>query len=393
MCMKIKDDLIDTLHGMLVRLIDMGIEYNISACDHYISFYLNGIKINDDDINEIYYSIEHVFNFLKNYGFNVKILSLNEDLEKSTYNVKTRKEINLSDLKKDLRRYQKYIKGSDKRLNGSIIISFSATDRCYNHIYPKGSKMLDKIGGYHSAWNKTFKDVGEVGNFNESKLEQTPSQVKFFEIKSIIEDLYGILVELDDEQIFYLIEPNCDLKLRSMTLLNNFRNVDFSIMIGKRLYLNEEHIDLIYDRIESIVSYMKIKGYDTTIKMKTLLKMRTDNLKLDKSFERFYYKYFEDTDYIELKFTPLEVNESLPRKSTVDQLKKVMKLSAKTDIGNRISDMNKQGSNISYIRNPIDSGIESYEDFEKHNKKFVPSWNLKHLLSPFSSEIKKKNKK
>jgi hypothetical protein len=52
--------------------------------------------------------------------------------------------------------------------------------------------------------------------------------------------------------------------------------------------------------------------------------------------------------------------------------------------------MNKQGSNIQYIQNPIDSGIESYEDFEKHNKKFIPSWNLKHLLSPFSGESKKK---
>ena len=83
-------------------------------------------------------------------------------------------------------------------------------------------------------------------------------------------------------------------------------------------------------------------------------------------------------------------NEALPRKSTVDQLKRVMKMSAKTDIGNRISDMNKQGANVQYIQNPIDSGIESYEDFEKHNKKFVPSWNLKHLMSPFSGESKKK---
>lgn len=85
-----------------------------------------------------------------------------------------------------------------------------------------------------------------------------------------------------------------------------------------------------------------------------------------------------------------QTNEALPRQHTVDQLKRVMKMSAKTDIGNRISDMNKQGANIQYIENPIDTGIESYEDFEKHNKKFVPSWNLKHLMSPFSGESKKK---
>ena len=82
--------------------------------------------------------------------------------------------------------------------------------------------------------------------------------------------------------------------------------------------------------------------------------------------------------------------ESLPQNKTVDQLKKVMKISAKTDIGNRISDMNKQGANLQYIHNAIDTGVESYQDFEKHNKKFVPSWNLKHLMSPFSGESKKK---
>jgi len=273
----------------------------------------------------------------------------------------------------------------------------------------------DQMGGYKSHWNRTFKSVGEVGNFNESKSDVvqkwkqsfsqenvsdeiitnklTPTQVKFFELKDIIEDLYGMLVELDDEQIYYAIEPKNEIQLRTMTLLDNFRNIDFSVLIGHKLYRNLEHIDLIYDRIESIVSYMKIKGYETSIRMRTAFKMRSDNLKFDENFERFFYKYFENTDYVLLKFTPsVEVNESLPRQQSVNQLKRVMKQSAKTDIGNRISDMNKQGANIDYIRNPIDSGIESYEDFEKHNKKFVPSWNLKHLLSPFSSKNKDKNK-
>ena len=91
-----------------------------------------------------------------------------------------------------------------------------------------------------------------------------------------------------------------------------------------------------------------------------------------------------------IRFEEFEVNESLPRKQTVDQLKRVMKMSAKTDIGNRISDMNNQGANIQYIQNPIDSGIESYEDFEKHNKKFITGWNVKGLLGPFPGESKKK---
>lgn len=83
-----------------------------------------------------------------------------------------------------------------------------------------------------------------------------------------------------------------------------------------------------------------------------------------------------------------KTNESLPRQQTVDQLKKLRAMTRGVDIGDRISDMNKQGANIQYIQNPVDSGIESYEDFEKKNKSFVPSWNLKHLLSPWSHQKK-----
>jgi hypothetical protein len=81
-----------------------------------------------------------------------------------------------------------------------------------------------------------------------------------------------------------------------------------------------------------------------------------------------------------------EINESLPRQHTVDQLKRLRKLTKGTDIGDRISDMNKEGANIQYIQNPIDTGIESYEDYEKANKKFIPSWNLKHLSGPFGGK-------
>ena len=59
---------------------------------------------------------------------------------------------------------------------------------------------------------------------------------------------------------------------------------------------------------------------------------------------------------------------ALPRKSTVDQLKRLRKITKGVDIGDRISDMNKQGANIHYIQNPIDSGIESYEDYMKTAK-------------------------
>lgn len=93
-----------------------------------------------------------------------------------------------------------------------------------------------------------------------------------------------------------------------------------------------------------------------------------------------------------LRFDNFDVNESLPRQKTVDQWNKLRKMTKGVDIGDRISNLNKQGANIQYYRNVIDSGIESYEDFEKHNKKFIPSWNLKHLTSPFSGEGKKLKK-
>lgn len=95
-----------------------------------------------------------------------------------------------------------------------------------------------------------------------------------------------------------------------------------------------------------------------------------------------------------LRFEEFEItNEGLPNQHTIDQLEDVMKKSAKTDIGNRISDMEKQGANIQYIQNPIDTGIESREDYEEHNKElFIPSWNAKGLINPFKGENNKQNK-
>lgn len=64
-----------------------------------------------------------------------------------------------------------------------------------------------------------------------------------------------------------------------------------------------------------------------------------------------------------------EVTEgALPRKRSVDQWKRLRKLTKGIDIGDKISDMNKQGANIHYIHNPVDTGIESYEDYMKTAK-------------------------
>ena len=67
-----------------------------------------------------------------------------------------------------------------------------------------------------------------------------------------------------------------------------------------------------------------------------------------------------------------QLNENLPRQSSVDQLKRLRKLTKGIDIGDRVSDMNKQGANIQYISNPIDTGIESIEHYWKHSEPVKP---------------------
>lgn len=64
------------------------------------------------------------------------------------------------------------------------------------------------------------------------------------------------------------------------------------------------------------------------------------------------------------------IKESLPQSKSVEQWDMVRKLSKGIDIGDRIQDMESQGANIDYIRNPIDTGIETYQDYMFNNKDF-----------------------
>ena len=63
------------------------------------------------------------------------------------------------------------------------------------------------------------------------------------------------------------------------------------------------------------------------------------------------------------------IAESLPQSKSVEQLAKVRKISKGTDIGDKIADMTSS-ANIDYIRNPIDTGIETYQDYMFNNKDF-----------------------
>ena len=70
-----------------------------------------------------------------------------------------------------------------------------------------------------------------------------------------------------------------------------------------------------------------------------------------------FFKFVEKGDNITIQKVDI-VKESLPQSSTVNQLKRIRKITKGVDIGDKISDMNKQGANIQYIQNPIDTGIE-----------------------------------
>jgi hypothetical protein len=39
------------------------------------------------------------------------------------------------------------------------------------------------------------------------------------------------------------------------------------------------------------------------------------------------------------------------------------------DIGDKITDSEKKVANVYFFRNPIETGIESYQDYEKANRK------------------------
>lgn len=210
---------------------------------------------------------------------------------------------------------------------------------------------------------------------------------KFENVKDLLTNIEGILVELDDINISYRIYPiDNDIKIKMVSLGKEDIQVDMT-------FDKEYDRTIVYRSLETLCDLMKYNNYKLTISTKepNLTKPRLE-----------YKTYYDISDLnmrnvyqINLRFENLNkiLSESLPREGTVNQLKRLRKLTKGIDIGDRISDMNKQGANIDYIKNPVDTGIESFEDFEKKNKKFVPSWNLKHLIDPYQHSSKKKKRK
>jgi hypothetical protein len=192
--------------------------------------------------------------------------------------------------------------------------------------------------------------------FNESS--------KFFEIKTLVKNLKDMLVEFSDMDISYRVEPSNEIRMKFISL---GKDGYFFIEI-KNLESKKDSYTFVIENIKMISDYMDGNGFNTsfTAKCNTYLgEVTMDRIIKELTSNKVYW--------IQLDFIMQDkpVLESLPNEKSIKQLKMVAKLSKKTDIGNRISDMNKEGANIHWIQNPIETGIESREDYEKNGRKQV----------------------
>ncbi len=167
----------------------------------------------------------------------------------------------------------------------------------------------------------------------------------------------------------------------------------------------KELFELLPKAIERMISKNKNQNFDfkmeVTIKgrltsiIKTFgpdfldddLKGKTLEVSGNTKVTNFGLKFNNDGSLDIVKKENIPSNEgALPRQSTVDQLNKIRKSTKSVTIDNTTPKM--KGHNLNSEKNYIDSGIESYEDYQKKNKSFTPSWNLKHLKSPFRNSSK-----
>lgn len=91
--------------------------------------------------------------------------------------------------------------------------------------------------------------------FNESS--------KFEEVKNILNDLEGIMVELYDNHIDIDIEPSNEIRMKLVSL-DELEYEGFYITF-KHLSEKRKHYHLIVETIHMIIDYMDLKGFDTQI--------------------------------------------------------------------------------------------------------------------------------
>jgi hypothetical protein len=64
------------------------------------------------------------------------------------------------------------------------------------------------------------------------------------------------------------------------------------------------------------------------------------------------------------------INEALIHANSLRQLEDVRKASKGTDIGEKT--MDDKHANVVWVKNPIDSSLDTYEKQQDHNKSFQP---------------------
>lgn len=102
-------------------------------------------------------------------------------------------------------------------------------------------------------------------------------------------------------------------------------------------------------------------------------------------------KRFKDFDTSIVVDNGEKVEESVPQQKTVDQMEMVRKMTKGIDIGDRITDLEKEGANIVHSRNAIDNGVESFQDYEEEKWKTLSDQNA--FIQKFHAITNASNKK
>ncbi len=101
----------------------------------------------------------------------------------------------------------------------------------------------------------------------------------------------------------------------------------------------------------------------------------SENVFLSNGFEDF--KSLEEARKWCLSIGMIEsedINEALLRQNSLDQLKKLRKITKGYDIGDRLDPM--QGNNLVWQKNFIDNNVETFEEYHKKNQNFRINQNV-----------------
>ena len=129
---------------------------------------------------------------------------------------------------------------------------------------------------------------------------------KFQEMKSIMDDVNDILVELKDEGISMMIEPSNDIRVKMASIQDKHFYIKFLSLPNKA-----DVYPLIFEKIHMLIDYLDERGFYTEISVKTY---SANSYECTKSIEELeddakYIHY--KLNYINLRFFHNDLNESI----------------------------------------------------------------------------------